>query len=267
MEKIGNILNKYFVPGLLAAVGLVLLIFSAGQTIGFKLGSIAILVVGVLGTLYVKGKVPAKYQAVVVVFVALASLYFAYMDYDVINSKMLREKKIEKVNTHVQQRLKDIRKAQIAYNREYNKYTDSFDTLLNFLKEGELTLIQKYGSLPDSVPTEEMARELGLIQSMPEGMTESEVVDSGIIVRDTVQVPVLGYVFNDSDRKTRKTKFYVDSLPYVPFADHKFEMATAEIDAGGVQQQTFQVIDPKPFEFQHKIGSLTEASTSGNWKE
>lgn len=267
MEKIGNILNKYFVPGLLAATGLVLLIFSGGQTMGFKLGSIAILVVGVLGTLYVKGKVPAKYQIFVGIFVTLSALFFAYMDYDVINSKMVREKKKEKIETHVIQRLKDIRKAQIAYFRENQKYASSFDSLTHFLEKGEVTLIQKFGALPDSVPTEEMARELGLIQTMPEGMSETEVIEKGLIVRDTVQVPVLGYVFNDSDRKTRKTKLYVDSLPYVPFADHKFEMATATVDAGGVDQQTFQVIDPKPFDYQFKVGSLTEASTSGNWKE
>lgn len=267
MEKIGNILNKYFVPGLLAVAGLVLLIFSGGQTVGFKLGSIAILIVGVLGTLYVKGKIPAKYQAVVVVFVAVSALFFAYMDYNVIDTKMREERKIEKINKHVIQRLKDIRKAQIAYNREHGKYTDSFDSLMHFLKEGEITLIKKLGALPDSVPTEEMARELGIIQAMPEGMTEAQVVEKGLIVRDTVQVPVLGYVFNESDRKSRKTKLYIDSLPHVPFADHKFEMATATIDAGGVQQQTFQVIDPKPYSFQFRVGSLTESSTSGNWKE
>lgn len=267
MDKIGNFLGKYFVPGLLACLGLVLLIFSGGQTTGFKLGSIAILVVGVIGTLYVKGTIPVKAQIFVGIFVSVAALLFVYMDYDVIQSKLKYERKVKKIEDHVTQRLKDIRKAQIAYNREHGRYTDNFDTLLHFLNEGEITLIKRLGSLPDSVPTEEMARDLGIIQKMPKGMTEAQVIEEGIIVRDTVQADVLSYVFNESDAKTRKTKLYVDSLPYVPFASHKFEMATARIDAGGVEQNVFQVIDPKPFAKQYKVGSLTEASTSGNWSE
>ena len=265
MDKIGNFLGKYFVPGLLAFLGLILLIFSGGQTTGFKLGSIAILVVGVLGTLYVKGTIPAKAQIFVGIFVTAGALLFVYLDYDVIKSRLIYERKVERVEKHVVQRLKDIRKAQIAYNREHGKYTDNFDSLLHFLKEGELTLIKRLGSLPDSIATEEEARELGLIQKMPEGMTEAQVIAEGTIVRDTVQADVLSYVFNESDRKTRKTKLYVDSLPFVPFASHRFEMATAQIDAGGVEQNVFQVIDPKPFAKQFKVGSLTEASTSGNW--
>ncbi len=267
MQKIGPVLSKYAMPVLLALFGLWLLISSGGQTTLFKMGSVAIFVVGVLATLYVKGTIPAKAQIIVGVLVAAGAIYFAYMDVNVISSKLSEEKKIAKINTHVIQRLKDIRKAQIAYNREFGEYTDNFDTLLYFLKEGQLTLIKRLGSLPDSVPTDAAARELGLISEMPEGMSDEDVIASGLIVRDTVQVDVLTYIFNESDEKTRKTRFFVDSLPYVPFAKHKFDMATARVEVGGVEQYAFQVIDPKPYSFQFKVGSLTDASTSGNWKE
>lgn len=267
MQKIGPVLSKYSMPVLLALFGLWLLISSGGQTPLFKLGSVAIFVVGVLATLYVKGTIPAKAQIIVGLAVAAGAVFFAYMDVNVIRSKLAEEKKIKKIDTHVIQRLKDIRKAQIAYNREHGKYTDSFDSLLYFLKDGQITLIKRLGSLPDSVPTDAEARELGIISAMPEGMSDEEVIASGLIVRDTVQVDVLNYVFNESDAKTRKTRFYVDSLPYVPYAKHRFDMATARIEAGGVEQHVFQVIDPKPYAFQFKVGSLTEASTSGNWKE
>lgn len=267
MEKIGAVLSKYFVPVLLAAFGLLLLIFSGGQNMAFKLGSIGILVVGVVGTLYVKGSISGSAQIIVAIMVAIGAGIFAYMDVDVIRSELRENRKIEKVSKHTIQRLKDIRKAQIAFNREHGKYTDNFDTLLDFLKNGEISLVKRLGSLPDSVPSEEMARELGLISEMPEGMTDEDVINKGLIVRDTVMVQVMGYVFNESDANSRKTKLYVDSLPYVPFANHKFEMATAQIEAGGVEQHVFQVIDPKPYAKQFKVGSLTEASTSGNWAE
>lgn len=267
MEKIGAALSKYFVPVLLATFGFLLLIFSGGQNTAFKLGSIGILVVGVVGTLYVKGSISGKSQIIVAIVVSIGAGAFAYMDVDVIRSELRENKKIERINKHTIQRLKDIRKAQIAFNREHGQYTDNFDTLLHFLKYGELSLVKRLGALPDSVPSEEMARELGLITPMPEGMTDEQVLDQGLIVRDTVMVQVMGYVFNESDEKSRKTKLYVDSLPYVPFASHRFEMATAKIEAGGVEQHVFQVIDPKPYAQQFKVGSLTEASTSGNWAE
>jgi hypothetical protein len=217
--------------------------------------------------LYVHGSISPKVQVIVGVVLAIGAVAFAYFDYDVIDTKMREQRKIERVNKHVIQRLKDIRKAQLAYNREFGYYTDNFDTLVDFLKNGQLTLVKRLGALPDTVPTEEEARSLGLIQPMPEGMTDAQVIEAGLIVRDTIQVDVLGYVFDDSDRKTRKTKFFVDSLPYVPFAKHRFELATARIESGGVEQQVFQAIDPKPYHNQFKVGSLTEASTSGNWKE
>jgi hypothetical protein len=117
------------------------------------------------------------------------------------------------------------------------------------------------------VPTEEMARELGLLNKMPAGMTDEEVINSGLIVRDTFQVAVLENVFNEEDQRTRKAAFFVDSLPFVPFGGHRFEMNAGTVDAGGVTVPVFEVIDPKPFAEQFKLGSMTEASTSGNWNE
>jgi hypothetical protein len=268
MQNLGSILSKYLFPILLILAGLLFVAVSGEQNTLFLIGGLGILIVGVLSILYIKGIISRKVQIGITVVIALGAVYFAYMDYAVISERLAYEKKKERVNMHVIQRMKDIRKAQLAYKKENNKYAASFDSLLYFLKEGELSLVKRLGSLPDTVPTDEMARELGLIQKMPEGMTDEEVLASGIIVRDTVKVNVLSYVFNEDDRKDRKTPFYVDSLPYVPFADHKFEMRADMIDLGGVQQPVFLVKDPKPFEKPgFSMGSLTEASTSGNWKE
>jgi hypothetical protein len=265
MQNIGSTLSKYAMPALLALFGLLLLITSAGQTHLYKLGSIGILVVGVLATFYVKGTIPAKAQALVAIVVTLGALAFAYLDYAVIDDELSAQKKREKVETNVVQRLKDIRKAQLAYSREFGNYTNNFDTLLDFLQNGHLTLVKRLGSLPDSVPSDEEARELGLISEMPDGMSDEDVLAAGLIIRDTIEVDVLTYVFNESDTRTRKTRLYIDSLPFVPYGKHKFEMAIAKVEVGGVEQNAFQVIDPKPYSKQFKVGSLTSASTAGNW--
>lgn len=267
MQQIGRILGAYLFPVLLILLGGLLLVASSGQNELFKLGGLAILIVGILGGLYVKGVISRVVQIAITAVVAIGVIIIAYKDYDVIQEELAYAKKKEKVETAVKQRLKDIRKAQLAYNKEHGKYAASFDSLMYFLKNGKLSLIKRLGSLPDSLPTEEMAMEAGIIQTMPEGMTDEEVIRSGLIVRDTIEVDVLGYVFNEEDRSKRKTTFYVDSLPFVPYADHKFVMEADVIDIGGAPTPVFQVKDPKPFAEQFILGSLTEPSTSGNWSD
>jgi hypothetical protein len=267
MQSIGRLLGAYLFPVLLIVFGLMLLIVSSGQTNLFKIAGLGILIVGILGALYVKGVVSRQIQMIVTIVVAVGAVYFAYMDYAVIQDELAAHRKKEKIKVAVVQRLKDIRKAQVAYNKQYGKYANSFDSLIYFLKNDEISLIKRLGSLPDSLPTEEMAMEAGIIQGMPEGMTDEDVIAQGLIVRDTIEVGVLGYVFNDDDREKRKTKFYVDSLPYVPYGNHRFQMESDVVDISGAPTAVFQVLDPKPFADQYKLGSLTEASTSGNWTE
>lgn len=267
MQNIGRILGAYLFPILLTVLGLLLLIVSSGQTGLFKIAGLGILIVGILGALYVKGMINRQVQMIVTVIVAIGAVCLAYLDYDVIQDELAYHRQKEKVKTAVVQRLKDIRKAQVAYNKEYGKYANSFDSLIYFLKNGEISLIKRLGSLPDSLPTEEMAMEAGIIQSMPEGMSDMEVIEQGLIVRDTIEVGVLGFVFNEDDKAKRKTKFYVDSLPYVPFGNHQFKMEADIVDISGAPTAVFEVKDPKPYAEQYKLGSLVDASTSGNWTE
>jgi len=267
MQNIGYTVGKYFFAIFLSLLGLIILAASKGQNEFFKLGGLAIILTGITSGLYVKGIIGRNVQIVLTLIFAISSGYLAWKNYDVIDDKLVYAKKKVLIQIHVTQRLKDIRKAQLAYLKENGRYASSFDSLNYFLKEGRLTLIRKLGSLPDSVASDEQARELGLISAMPAGWTDEQAIQSGLIIRDTVQVDVLSYVFNDGDRKTRKTTFYVDSLSYVPFASHKFEMKSDIIEVSGTRQPVFMAWDPNPFDVEYKVGSLTETSTSGNWTE
>ena len=267
MQEIARIAGRYLFPVSLILLGIFLLAFSGGQTTWYKMGSAGILIVGILGFLFIKGIITRQLQVIVTIVIAAGALFMAFKDYDVIKDRLAYDTHKKKVEAQVIQRLKDIRKAELAYQKEKGVYTPSFDTLIDFLKNGEIKLIKKLGSLPDTVPTEEMARELGLIRHMPDTLTEAEVIALGIIVRDTIMVPVGPYVFDEDDSKGRKFPLYIDSLPYVPFAKHKFELETKTIQTGGVTQSVFQVKDPNPFAFQFIVGSLDRANTAGNWKE
>lgn len=267
MQEIGRIVGRYLFPILLIAVGLFLVISSNGQTQWFRLGGISILIVGLLSFLFVKGYINRTVQIIATLVVAMLAIFIGFLDYSVIDERLSYDKEKKIREDHIVQRLKDIRKAQLAYHKEYGYYTPSFDTLLDFLNNGQVSLIKRLGSLPDTIPNEDVARELGLIHQMPDSLTEEEVIASGMIVRDTILVPVDTYVYDESDANSRKYKLYIDSLPYVPFTDHKFKMETATIESGGVPQSTFLVEDPKPFADKLAVGSLEKASTAGNWRE
>ncbi len=94
------------------------------------------------------------------------------------------------------ERLKQIRKAEVAYKAKFGKYTGSFDTLIHFVKYDSFPIIKAIGSIPDSL--------YGVI-------TDEEAIKRGIIVRDTSYVPVIDTLFGHN--------FQIDSIKYVPYCD------------------------------------------------
>ncbi|MBS2210851.1 hypothetical protein KEM09_05545 [Carboxylicivirga mesophila] len=113
------------------------------------------------------------------------------------------------------------RDAQVAYKSVYNKYTGSFDTLINFILNDSLPLVKKEGSLTDSM------REAG--------MTEIKALALGIISRDTIRVSVKDSLF--------PAEYPVDSLKYIPFVEggKMYEMGAGVVETGsGVKVQVFE---------------------------
>ena len=157
------------------------------------------------------------------------------------------------------QRLKDIRTAQIAYRSENKKYTGSFDTLIEFLKNGHFKVVQIIGDEDDE-----------------------SAVAAGKIRRDTIRVPVLDSLF--------KKGYTVDSIRFVPYTKNaQFEMGIAYLETGKVMVPVFEAKIPFDVLLQGldpqllvnykadrvvktgyaglKVGSLTETTNNaGNWE-
>jgi hypothetical protein len=166
------------------------------------------------------------------------------------------------------ERLKDIRKAEVAYKAKYGRYTGSFDTLIHFVKYDSFPLVRAIGSIPDSLYGE---------------ITELEAIKRGIIIRDTSYVPVLDSLFGKS--------FPIDSIRYVPYCDTaQFFLGAGTIEtASKVKVQVFEahVLNdvllhglPRQLIVNYnarrekivgfkglKVGSLTESTNNaGNWE-
>ncbi|MCX7862555.1 MAG: hypothetical protein N2449_06130 [Bacteroidales bacterium] len=141
------------------------------------------------------------------------------------------------------ERLKQIRTAQIAFYDKFGRYTSDFDSLIQFIKNDSMPIVKAIGTVPDT-------------------LTEEEAVKLKIVYRDTIYIPIRDTLFPKN--------FIADSLKYVPFGGGiTFKMQAGEVVTGSkVKVKVFEVKDPKPFDptFQLKVGSLTEASTAGNWE-
>jgi len=208
-------------------------------------------------------------KTVIQIVLLIAIVGLAYLCYDSINS-VIEFNRVYKLRTDANiEKLKDIRTAQVAYKSQYDKYTGSFDSLINFVKSDSLKLVKKEGSLTD--------------EQVAEGMTEEKALSLGMIKRDTILVSVLDSLFGK--------KFPIDSLKFVPFVQNEvYEMGAGIVQTGsGVKVQVFEAkvhnnvyldgldeqeiinINDKAGKLEKypglKVGSLEETNNNaGNWE-
>jgi hypothetical protein len=133
------------------------------------------------------------------------------------------------------ERLKEIRTAQLAYRSEKGEYAANFESLIQFLKSGNFTVVKQIGDPEDS---------------------------TAVVIRDTTYVPVADSLFRNRTQ-------VIDSLPFIPFGEGAmFKMSAGKIEKGNVMVNVFEVVDTKPFDPQHvlKVGSMTEPTNAGNWE-
>lgn len=170
-------------------------------------------------------------------------IVLVYLIINSISKPIKFQQERDKRYTKIIERLKQIRTAQIAYYDKYGKYTMNFDSLIYFIKNDSMPIVKAIGTVPDT-------------------LTEEEAVKLKIVYRDTIFIPIKDTLF---------PKFFIaDSLKFVPYGSGIiFDLQAGEIVTGSkVKVKVFEVKDPKPFDptFQLKVGSLTEASTAGNWE-
>jgi hypothetical protein len=198
-----------------------------------------------------------KYTIIKVVL-AIIIIVLAYSIYESIMRPVRFNAATAEREAKVISQLIDLRTVQQFYKREHNRYTASFDTLLYFVKHGEIPQIKM---IPD-----------------PNDTTFTKTIS------DT-----LGYVKVADSLFSRRPNFNVDDLKYIPFSSGvMFEMAAGEIDRGGIKVGVYEIKAPytaymKGLDRQLvtnltkskedldrypglKVGSMAEPSTDGNWE-
>ncbi|MCL1821699.1 MAG: hypothetical protein FWG22_02630 [Prolixibacteraceae bacterium] len=173
-------------------------------------------------------------------------------------------------NSAVIERLKDIRKAEMAFKEVNGRFTGDWDTLINFVKYDSLRIVRKVGTLTDSM--------------VEKGINEKKAMQLGLIIRDTIRESVLKNVFPRG--------FNPDQLKVVPVPDTTayFHLGATVISTGsGISVPVFEakvhnnvvlreldrqlvinLNDQRRIQKKYpglKVGSLTEANNNaGNWE-
>lgn len=201
---------------------------------------------------------------IVLVIIALFLVYLVYKSISepVVFENTLKERELgdaKNVNVKcVKQSLIDIRDAQSLYKQSYNKYTGSFDTLIEFVKTGKVPVVN---IIPD-----------------PNDTTFTKTIN------DTVDfIPIVDSLFRN------RTNFDVNSLRIVPFSqDKEFELQAGYITRGGLKVAVFEAktpysvylwdLDPQRVNNLRaekedlekypglKVGSMDEPTLTGNWE-
>ena len=200
-----------------------------------------------------------KKLTIINIVLVIVDIFLAYMVYHSISQPVIFENTKTERELKVVQNLKDIRSTQSLFKENYNRYTASFDTLIEFIRTGELPVVN---IIPD-----------------PNDTTFTKTIN------DTV-----GYIkVLDSLFSTRQN-FNVESLRYIPFSEpqQEFEIQAGYITRGGMKVPVFEVKAPyntylNGLDKQRirnaaaeredlnkypgmKVGSMTEPLTDGNWE-
>ncbi len=187
-------------------------------------------------------------------------VFLAYMVFESImgpvrfeNDRKLREKIVVK-------NLMDIREAQLAYKALNDTFVPNFDSLIRFIKEGQIPIVNIIADPTDTTFTKTINDTIGYIS-----------------VQDSL--------FKGADHQG----FNADRLRYVPFTNNvEFEIQTATIKRGGVKVSAIEVTSQwddilwdldKQLRLNYiktltdlekfpglKFGSVIEPSTGGNWE-
>ena len=196
----------------------------------------------------------------------IASIFFGYKIYDSINGPINFNKTKNERYAVVINKLKLIRKAQIAHKDVNGIYSNNFDSLVKFIDDGIFTLIQKRDSSYmeyDRTYRIDMLREVVVVDTLGFVPVKDSMFKNSNAYKNFAVVPIEGIdakfdINADIINKNgyRVPVFEVKVAKDVILHDQdkdliKIENETVSVD--GVNGPTII------------LGSLTEVSTNGNW--
>jgi hypothetical protein len=157
-------------------------------------------------------------KILIIVVMPIIIIVLGYLIYRSVQQPVIFEKQRKIRESVCIERLKDIRTLQVAYKSRFNKFTGDLDTLIDFYKNGEITIVRQIGSMDDSV-----------------------AVAQKRVFRDSIKISV-------RDTLLKRPGFIVDSIAYIPFSGgKKMVMKSIIAKVSGVDVPLFEA--GAPFDF------------------
>jgi len=187
---------------------------------------------------------------IVQIVLLIAIGYLGYLLWETIQEPVRFNREKDRRADIVVQNLKDIRSVQQMYRSLNDSFAPNFDTLIKFMVEGQIPVVNIIFDPADTTLTK--------------------------TINDT-----LGYVSVADSLFSNRQNFEVTQLQYIPFSDgKKFELDAGKINKGGVMVPVFMAVASKEHYLKGLpknqvmkgsvkdliVGSLQEPTTDGNWE-
>jgi len=215
--------------------------------------------------LFHTNKIRMKIAAQVILWVLI--VFFSYKIYDSINGPINFNKTKNERYAQVIDRLKDIRKAQIAHKDVKGVFANNFDSLVAFVDTGIFTLIQKRDSSYleyDRTYRIDMLKEVVVIDTLGTVGVRDSLFGSSEDYKNMAYVPIEG-----AEDKTFEIK--ADIIEKNGYRVPVFEVKVAkdivlyDQDSDLVKQENETISVDGVNGPAIILGSLTDVSTNGNW--
>lgn len=194
-------------------------------------------------------------------------VFFSYKIYDSINGPINFNKTKNERYAQVIDRLKDIRKAQIAHKDVKGIFANNFDSLIAFVDTGIFTLVQKRDSSYleyDKVYRIDMLREVIVIDTLGTVPVKDSLFGTSLEYKKIAFVPIRGVedstfqikaeIIEKNDYKV--PVFEVKVSKNIVLFDQNKDLLKQENETISVDGVNGPAII---------LGSLTDVSTNGNW--
>lgn len=196
----------------------------------------------------------------------ILAIFFSYKIYDSINGPINFNKVKNERYAKVINKLKLIRKAQIAHKDVKGIYSNNFDSLVKFIDEGIFTLIEKRDSSYmeyDRTYRIDMLREVIVVDTLGYFPVKDSLFKNSKIYKDFAKVPIKGIEaeFDIKADIVDKNGFRVPVFEVK--VDKKIILHDQNKDLLQQEKETVSVDGVNGPSI--ILGSLTEVSTNGNW--
>lgn len=204
------------------------------------------------------------------IFLGLVIVALIYVIADMIHTPLKFEQQLKERNAEVIVKLKDIRAAERAYKSKYQRFTNDFDSLINFILNDSLEMERKLVDEDDSVAMAQLKKQ-----------KKQNIEKYNLAVIDTIFNP----------RKLSKEQ--IKNLRFIPHTNNmEFILESGEVDKGNVKvpvvecrapykvyldtvefrQNVINLIDDKVNNFGQyaglKFGSMEGSNNeAGNWED